>query len=221
MWCVPTLNSEFISRMEEVLTLYQKPLNTKEPVICVDEKSKQLLKETRAITLPKEGRILRRDHEYERNGTRNIFLAVEPKGGRRHTKVTKHRKKPDFAQFIKELANDVYPQAKKLHIVCDNLNTHFEKSFFETFPETEAKNLLNRIEFHYTPKHASWLDMAEIELSILDRQCIRSRIPTEAKLKSKMALWEKMRNDQKAVINWKFTVQDARNVFKYQQTKLK
>ena len=221
MWCVPTLNSEFVARMEEVLTLYQKPLNEQEPVVCVDEKSKQLLKDARRVILPKPNRILRRDYEYERNGTRNIFLAVQPKGGRRYVKVTSHRKKPDFARFIKELANDVYPRASKLHLVLDNLNTHFEKSFFETFPKAEAKKLLKRIEFHYTPKHASWLNMAEIELSILERQCIKGRIPTEAKLKSKMAVWEKMRNDQKATINWKFTVQDARNVFKYQLTKLK
>ena len=216
MWCVPTLTGEFIGRMENLLELYQRPLNVKEPVVCMDEKSKQLIADTRPITNCSPGKPLRRDHEYQRNGTRNIFLAVEPKGGRRYTKITSHRKKPDFARFIKELITDVYPQAKQLHLVCDNLNTHFEKSFQEAFPEMEAKKLLKRIEFHYTPKHASWLNMAEIELSILDRQCIRGRIPTESLLKAKMAVWQKQRNDLQAVINWKFTVGDARTKFKYQ-----
>ena len=216
MWCVPELTAEFVERMEHILNLYKKPLNPKQPVVCMDEKSKQLIADTRPILNLRPGKLLRRDHEYKRHGTRNIFLAVETKGGRRYTKVTKYRKKPDFAQFIKELLNDIYPDAAKLHIVCDNLNTHFEKSLLETFPKTEAKALLKRIEFHYTPKHASWLNMAEIELSILDRQCIKGRIPTEDLLKTKMAIWEKQRNDQKATINWKFTVRDARSKFKYQ-----
>lgn len=221
MWCVPTLDSEFVARMEHILKLYRKPLNPQEPVVCVDEKSKQLLKETRPVIYAKPGKIFRRDHEYKRNGTRNIFLAVEPKGGRRYAKVTRCRKKPDFAQFIKELTNDIYPRVKKLHVVCDNLNTHFEKSFFETFHKMEANTLLKRIKFHHTPKHASWLNMAEIELSILDRQSTKGRIPTESKLKARVAAWEKQRNDQKAIINWKFSVRDARNIFKYQPTKLK
>lgn len=218
MWCVPDLNSEFIERMEHLLELYQKPLNPMEPVVCMDEKSKQLIADTKITTNCSEGKPLRRDHEYQRNGTRNIFLAVQPKGGKRYTKVTQRRKKPDFAHFIKELAEDIYPKAKKIHLVCDNLNTHFEKSFYDTFPKTEAENILKRIKFHYTPKHASWLNMAEIELSILDRQCIKGRIPTEDLLKTKIAIWEKQRNDQKSIINWKFTVKDARKKFKYTPT---
>lgn len=216
MWCVPELTTEFVQRMEYLLALYRKPFNPKQPVVCMDEKSKQLISDTRPILNLKPGKLLRRDHEYKRHGTRNIFVAVEPKGGKRYTKVTKRRKKPDFAQFIKELANNDYPDADKLHIVCDNLNTHFENSLLETFPKIEAKALLKRIKFHYTPKHASWLNMAEIELSILDRQCIKGRIPTELQLKAKMSIWEKQRNDQKATINWKFTVKDARNKFNYQ-----
>lgn len=222
MWCVPKITPEFIERMEAVITLYQKPFNPEQPVICVDEKSKQLISDTRApLPMNREGKLLRQDHEYKRNGTRNIFLAVEPKGGKRLVKVTARRTKQDFAQFIKELADNDYPAAKKIHLVCDNLNTHFEKSFYETFPKPEAEALLKRIEFHYTPKHASWLDMAEIELSILDRQRIKGRIPTAKALISKIAVWEKWRNERKAVINWKFTVKDARETFKYQPTRLR
>jgi len=200
--------------MEDVLNLYEKPYDSTEPVICVDEKSKQLIQDTRKSTKAEKNRLKRFDYEYRRNGTRNIFLAVEPKAGKRRLKVTHRRKKPDFAQFIKELA-EKYGNAEKIHIVADNLNTHFEKSFYETFSKSEAEHILKRIKFHYTPKHASWLNMAEIELSIAGRQCLNRGIPTEEKLKREISYWQNYRNRKKMTIQWKFTVKDARKKFKY------
>jgi len=200
--------------MEDVLNLYEKPYNFAEPVICVDEKSKQLLQDKQKPVKARKGKLRRADYEYRRNGTRNIFLSVEPKAGQRQLKVTRHRKKPDFAQFIKELSKK-YSRTEKIHIVVDNLNTHFEKSFYKTFSQTEADNILKKIEFHYTPKHASWLNMAEIELSIVGRQCLNRRIPTEEKLKQEIKYWQKYRNDKKLTIQWKFTVKDARKKFRY------
>lgn len=200
--------------MEDVLNLYEKPYNPIEPVICVDEKSKQLIQDTRKSFKAEKNKLKRIDYEYRRNGTRNIFLAVEPKAGKRRLKVTHCRKKPDFAQFIKELAKN-YSHAEKIHIVADNLNTHFEKSFYETFSKTEADHILKRIKFHYTPKHASWLNMAEIELSIAGRQCLNRRISTEEKLKQEIRYWQSYRNRKKIIIQWKFTVKDARKKFKY------
>jgi len=200
--------------MEDVLNLYEKPYNFAEPVICVDEKSKQLLQDKQKPVKARKGKLRRADYEYRRNGTRNIFLSVEPKAGQRQLKVTRHRKKPDFAQFIKELSKK-YSRTEKIHIVVDNLNTHFEKSFYETFSQTEADNILKKIEFHYTPKHASWLNMAEIELSIVGRQCLNRRIPTEEKLKQEIKYWQKYRNDKKLTIQWKFTVKDAKKKFRY------
>lgn len=214
MWCLPKVNQQFKERMEDVLNLYEKPYNFAEPVICVDEKSKQLLQDKQKPVKARKGKLRRADYEYRRNGTRNIFLSVEPKAGQRQLKVTRHRKKPDFAQFIKELSKK-YSRTEKIHIVVDNLNTHFEKSFYETFSQTEADNILKKIEFHYTPKHASWLNMAEIELSIVGRQCLNRRIPTEEKLKQEIKYWQKYRNDEKLTIQWKFTVKDARKKFRY------
>jgi len=215
MWCIPTLNKEYIERMEHLLELYGLVPNPNEPLVCMDEKSKQLLRDTRASLSMKEGKTKRTDYEYKRNGTRNIFLAVAPHEGQRFCSVTLRRTKKDFAQFIRALLTKHYPHTKKIHLVCDNLNTHFPSSFFEAFPKTEAKRLLKRIVFHYTPKHASWLNMAEIELSVLSSQCIKGRVPTEQILGEKMAQWERARNTTHTKIQWKFTVADARKKFKY------
>jgi hypothetical protein len=207
--------------MEHLLKLYHKPFNPKEPVVCTDEKSKQLLADTRLVLTAKPGKIRRSDYEYKRNGTRNIFVAVEPKAGYRLVQVTRRRTKQDFARFIRQLLTGHYRFVKKLHLVADNLNTHFEKSFFETFPETEAKNLLKRIEFHYTPKHASWLNMAEIEINVLSKQALKQRIPTEERMKLIVKAWQTGRNRRHEKINWKFTVRDARAKFAYEPSKLK
>lgn len=215
MWCVPKLTPEYIERMEQLLDLYAKPYDEEEPVICIDEKSKQLLQNVRSPILPTEHASKRIDYEYRRNGTRNIFLAVEPKGGKRRIIVTKRRTKQDFAQFVRELADTDYRDASKIHIVCDNLNTHFPPSFRETFDKTEADRILSRIEFHYTPKHASWLDMAEIELSILSRTAIKGRIPCEEELVSRVKRFQRVRNRRHSMINWKFTKEDARRAMKY------
>jgi transposase len=219
MWCIPMLTPEFIARMEHTLDLYARPYDPKEPVLCFDEKSKQLLKDTRSGVAMKPGKPRRRDYEYERNGVRNIFLAVEPKGGFRTVSVTRHRKKPDFARDIERIAGLArYRHAKHIHIVLDNLNTHFEKSLLETFGPDKTKRMMRRLRFHYTPKHGSWLNMAEIELSIMGRQCVNRRIPTESKLVSAVASWEQRRNSRNATINWRFTKQLARRIFKYRKT---
>ena len=216
MWCVPKLTPEYIERMEHLLDLYALPYNEKEPVVCIDEKSKQLLENVRS-SLPADVHTCRRvDYEYTRNGTRNIFLAVEPKGGKRKIAVTLRRTKEDFAHFVRDLIATCYARTRKVHVVCDNLNTHFPASFHETFPKEEAEHILSRITFHYTPKHASWLDMAEIELSILSRTALRGRIPTEDALIKRTALFQKARNAQKAKLTWTFTKADARKKMKYE-----
>lgn len=215
MWCIPKVTPEFIERMEMLLDLYAKEPNPDEPLICVDEKSKQLLMEVRAPRAMTDRKSKRSDYEYKRNGTRNLFLAVAPKEGFRFCRVTKRRTKKDFAEFIKDLLDERYPHAKQIHLVCDNLNTHFPPSFFEAFSKEEAERLLARMTFHYTPKHASWLNMAEIELSILGRQCINMRIPTAERLSEKILAWEEARNTARSKIHWKFTTADARKKFKY------
>lgn len=192
--------------MYDVLDLYEKEYNAEEPVICVDEKSKQLLEQTRA---PLKGKVRLVDYEYKRNGTQNIFVAVEPKAGKRVVKVTDHRKKADLAEYIRELAEVHYHDAKTIHIVLDNLNTHFKKSFTETFGDHKTEQLLKRIQFHYTPKHASWLNMAEIEIGILDRQCLNTRISSKQKLITAIDAWQIHRNKQKARIQWTFSKHDA------------
>lgn len=202
--------------MEEILDLYAAPYRPHEPVICFDEKSKQLLKDIRTRVPCQEGVPAKRDYEYKRNGTRNIFIAVEPKGGYREATVTKRRTKQDFAQEIKRLAElPRYRSAAKIHFVLDNLNTHFESSFLETFGREHSGKLLRRLAFHYTPKHASWLNMAEIELSILSRQALRGRLGTATVLSERIRRWQEKRNTRGAAIRWKFTKDDARKVFKY------
>lgn len=216
MWCVPSLTPEFIERMESVLTLYGQPYDPREPVLCFDEKSKELREDTRPVIASTEYAVRKRDYEYIRKGTANLFLAVEPKGGWRECTVTKRRTKTDFATELRRIAKlPRYKSARKLHVVLDNLNTHFAPSFFTAFPETEALRLLKRITFHYTPKHASWLNMAEIELSILSRQALAGRIPDKMTLLQRVRKWQHTRNAKRAMIQWTFTKQDARNVFKY------
>ncbi len=203
--------------MEDVLTLYAKAYNVREPVLCFDEKSKQLIEDTRTCIPTKEGRVRRRDYEYKRNGTQNIFVTIEPKGGYRNVMITEKRTRTDFAKAIRHIVDlPRYRFATTIHLVLDNLNTHTAKSFYQTFSKKEADRILSRITFHHTPKHASWLNMAEIEIGVLDRQCIKGRVPTKAKLVQKIGQWQHIRNARKEMIHWKWTVTDARRRFRYE-----
>jgi len=210
MWCIAKITAEYRERMYDLLDLYTEAYDPKKPVICTDEKSKQLLGDKRKPIPVKPGSPAKEDSEYERKGTRNIFIAVEPKGGNRVASVTKHRKKPDFAKFIQGVVDHEYPNAERIRIVLDNLNTHFEKSFTETFSKKEAERILNKVEFHYTPKHASWLNMAEIEIGVLDSECLGDRRISDAStLAKEVFAWAQRRNKEKKKIVWKFTRQDA------------
>lgn len=208
MWCIAEITPEYRERMYRLLDLYEERYDPLFPVICIDEKSKQLIGETRRPIPMKPGSVEKYDYEYKRNGTRNIFVAVEPKGGRRSIKVTKTRKKADFARFVRSLTKK-YPTAVRIRIVLDNLNTHFEKSFYETFSKEEARQILSKVAFYYTPKHASWLNMAEIEINIMERECTGRKIGSEAFLKQQIKVWTKQRNKLQKTLAWRFTKQNA------------
>lgn len=209
MWCIGRLTEEYRIRMYGLLDLYALPYLEEEPVVCLDEKSKQMLKEIRTPLPLKSGTPAKQDYEYKRAGTRNLFVAVEPKGCRRIVEVTARRTKVDFVYFVCRLLETVYAQAKKVHLVLDNLNTHFRASFEEVLGQKAADVLLRRIEFHYTPKHASWLNMAEIEIGILERQCLGRRLADQATITLEVAAWQQQRNADHRGIVWSFTRQDA------------
>ena len=209
MWCVARITVEYRERMYALLDLYAKSYDAEEPVICLDEKSKQLLADKRQTMKMEPGSPAKEDYEYTRKGTRNLFVAVEPKGGRREVSVTARRTKKDFVTFVLYLLQVVYASARKLHVVVDNLNTHFIKSFIEVLGAEKAAVMLERIDFHYTPKHASWLNMAEVEIGVMEKQCTGRRIPTEAMLQSEVAAWQQKRNVEKRGIDWTFTREKA------------
>ena len=209
MWCIGRITAEYRERMYDILGLYAQPYDAAEPVICVDEKSKQLLEQTRRPLPAGPGQVAKEDYEYKRAGTRNLFVAVEPKAGHREVEVTGRRTKTDFVAFVQFLALEVYGQARKIHLVLDNLNTHFRASFEEVMGPEAAATFLSRLQFHYTPKHASWLNMAEIEIGILDRQCTGRRVGQETLLRSEVLAWQQRRNQGRCRIEWKFTRQDA------------
>ena len=209
MWCIQVISEEYKNRMYRLLELYKQPYDADQPMICMDEKSKQLLEDIREPLPARPGKLEKYDYEYKRKGTCNIFVAVEPKGGRRVVKVTDTRTKKDFAEFVEELVEKHFSKAKYIQLVLDNLNTHFEGSLIETFGKRKANRLLKKIRFIYTPKHASWLNMAEIEINIMDRQCTGGRIESKEILKSNVTIWSKERNRNKSKIEWKFTRQDA------------
>ena len=196
--------------MEEVLDVYHQPYAPEAPLVCIDESSKQQVMETRLPIAGQPEQPERYDYEYERNGVSNLFMLFAPFEGWRHVKVTDRRTKVDFAHCIKELLTIHYPDAVKVTIVMDNLNTHHPSSFYEAFAPAEARALLDRCAFHYTPKHGSWLNMAEIEFSALQRQCLDRRIPDQETLRAEVAAWEARRNDQGVKVNWRFTTADAR-----------
>ncbi len=195
--------------MYKVLDLYKEPYNKAFPVVCFDEKSKQLLEDSRKPIPLKPGRVARHDYEYKRNGTCNIFAAIEPKAGKHYIKVTDQRTRQDFARFMKGLLEDQYEDATKLRVVLDNLNTHFEKSFYETFSKQESKKLLKKIQFVYTPKHASWLNMAEIEINIMDKECLGRNIGNRKELEKELETWCDQNNKEKRKIYWSFTKEIA------------
>jgi len=196
--------------MEDVLDLYEEPYDEKRPKVCFDETSKQLIEETRVPLGAKPGKVERYDYEYSRNGVRNLFMMCEPQAGWRHVAVTDRRTMQDFAQQMKWLVDEKYPEASVIRVVMDNLNTHKAASLYERFAPEEARRILKKLEFHYTPKHGSWLNMAEIELSVLSRQCLDRRIPDEEPLKREVKAYEARRNEARATIDWQFTTRDAR-----------
>lgn len=196
--------------MEDVLDLYEEPYNEKRPKVNFDETSKQLIREVRQPLPAKPGEVERFDYEYQRNGTRNLFMICEPQAGWRHIAVTEQRTMQDFARQMKWLVDEKYPEAEVIRVVMDNLNTHKPASLYEAFEPGEARRILKKLEFHYTPKHGSWLNMAEIELSVLSGQCLDRRIPDEETLKQEIKAYEDRRNEAKASINWQFTSTNAR-----------
>ena len=209
MWCVGVLNAQYRERMYDLLELYARPLCRDEPVVCVDEKSTQLLAHSRKPLPMQSGTPLREDYEYVRNGTCNLFVAINAKAGRRTVMVTERRAKPDFVAFVRYLVERVYTSARRIHLVVDNLNTHFRKCFDEVLGRRVATKLLKRVVFHYTPKHASWLNMAEIEIGVLTRQCLDRRVTDMQLLAQEVAAWQNYRNLHRQTIEWTFTRQDA------------
>jgi hypothetical protein len=209
MWCIGELTHEYRQRMYHLLALYEKPLQALEPVVCIDEKSLQLIAHSRAPLPMLPGSPAKDDYEYVRNGTTNLFVAVEPKAGHREVSVTEHRGKHDFVAFVTELLRGTYAKATRVHLVLDNLNIHFRKSFEDVLGVRAATKLLRRVHFHHTPKHASWLNMAEIEIGILTRQCLDRRLPSRATLSNEVAAWQHGRNEHHKTIEWNFTRQDA------------
>jgi hypothetical protein len=196
--------------MEDVLDVYKRPYDPKRPQVCMDETTKQLLADGREPLPEKPGHPERYDYEYEREGVANLFMFFEPLAGKRHVKVTDHRTKKDWAEAMRELSDVYYPDAEVIVVVLDNLNTHSPASFYEAFEPEEARRLVNRFEFHHTPKHGSWLNMAEIELSVLSRQCLAGRISNKEILASEVGAWEAERNTSVVKVHWRFTTADAR-----------
>lgn len=196
--------------MEDVLEVYKRPFNPEKPLVCMDETTKQLVKETHLTIAAEPGIPARYDHEYERNGVCDLFMFYEPFGGKRYVSVTDHRTRVDWAVEIKKLLDNHYPEAEKVVLVMDNLNTHTGASLYETFPPDEARRVLDRLEIHYTPKHGSWLNIAEIELRVITGQCLNRRIPDKKTLKREVTRWQKQRNFLPSKVNWHFTTDNAR-----------
>jgi DDE superfamily endonuclease len=209
-WCIPEVNAEYVFRMEDVLDLYNEPYDPKRPVVCFDERPYQLVEEVRQPLPPEPEQPERYDFEYKRNGTVNLFACFQPLVGWRHIEVTERRTKADFAKQMKNLVDVCYQDAEVIRLVVDNLNIHTPSALYEVFPPEEARRIIQKLEFHYTPKHASWLNQVEIELSVLSRQCLERRIPNIETLTSEITAWEKQRNQQKASVYWGFQTKDAR-----------
>ena len=210
MWCIPKVDAEFVARMEDVLDLYAEVPDRRFPVVCFDETPRQLIGEARVPVMAKPGKRARYDYEYVRNGTANVFMTLDVHRPWRHAQVTKQRTAVDFAECMRDLVDRHYPKAELIRVVLDNLSTHTAGSVYEAFPPEEARRILRRLEFHYTPKHASWLNMVEIEIGVLVAQCLDRRIPDMKTLVSEIAHWERKRNADKGRIKWLFNVERAR-----------
>ena len=210
MWCIPQVDPEFVARMEDVLDLYAEESDPQRPVVCFDESPTQLIGETRRPIPPEPGRLEKYDYEYQRNGTANLFVFLDAHEPWRHVKVTEHRTAVDFAHCMRELVDVHYPHAELIRVVLDNLSTHTPAALYEAFVPEEARRLARRLEFHYTPKHASWLNMVEIEIGVLKGQCLDRRIGSHDKLIRETAAWERSRNRARERIRWMFTVDKAR-----------
>ena len=210
-WCIPPeANAEFVCHMEEVLEVYKRHKDPAHPVVCMDESSKQQVKEICEPIPAEPSKTERYDYEYERNGVSNLFIFFDPLTGWRHVDVTNRRTAIDWAYQIRDLVDIYYPEAERISLVMDNLNTHCGASLYKAFEPNEARRILERLEFHYTPKHGSWLNMAEIELSVLSRQCLDRRIPNQETLKKEVTAWVNKRNDSATEMDWRFTTSDAR-----------
>lgn len=210
MWCIPKVDSEFVARMEDVLELYAETPDERHPVVCFDETPRQLIGESRVPVPPKPGRLARFDYEYVRNGTANVFMFVDAHRPWRHAKVTDRRTCRDFAECMRDLVDIHYPKAERIRVVMDNLSTHKPSALYETFDAAEARRILRRLEIHHTPKHASWLNMVEIEIGVMVSQCLDRRIATKAILVREVKAWSQRRNREKARIRWLFTIEKAR-----------
>ena len=210
-WVIPPeKSSEFVSNMERVLDVYKRPYNADYPVVCMDESPKQLIEDASPSTPMKSGQEARVDYEYVRHGVVNIFMANEPLQGKRFVEVTEFKTKKDWAVFVKNIADEEYPNAKKITLIMDNFKTHAASAFYETFEPEEAKRIWDRFEFVFTPKHGSWLNMAEIELHVLNGQCLNRHISSIEKIKQEVDAWQKYRNNKNSKINWQFTNNEAR-----------
>jgi transposase len=210
MWCIANVDGEYVARMEDVLDLYAEPHDPKRPVVCFDESPIQLIGEVRVPITPKPGKRYRYDSEYKRNGTANLFVIVDANRSWRKVVVTDRRANQDFALRMRDLADIDYPDADKVRVVMDNLSTHTAAALYQTFPAAEARRVLRRLEFHYTPKHASWLNMVEIEIGVMRRQCLDCRIDSRARLETKVRAWERRRTASGARIRWMFSTDQAR-----------
>lgn len=210
MWCIPTVNAEYVARMEDVLDLYAEAPDPQRPVVCFDETPRQLIGEARVPIRAEPGKPRRVDYEYVRNGTANVFMFVDVNRPWRHAKVTDHRTCVDFAACMRDLVDEHYPDAERIRVVLDNLSAHSAAALYQAFDPAEARRILKRLEFHFTPKHASWLNMVEIEIGVMVTQCLDRRIPDTATLLTEVAAWEQRRNAEMSRIKWLFTVDRAR-----------
>lgn len=209
-WCIPEASARFVAQMEDILSIYQQPYDAKRPQVCLDEIHKNL-RDTPKGEIPMEkGQAKRVDYEYERNSTCALFLVIEPLAGFRKVWVRSQRTKLDFAVILKELVDEIYPEADQIVLVTDNLNIHHPACLYERYSPAEARRIAEKIDWHYTPVHASWLNIAECELSVLRRQCLRTRLPDIATVSEKAAAWSQHRNSKQVCIDWRFTTDDAR-----------